>query len=78
MSPGVSPRPSLNAYGLQLIRACQYMVSPGVSPRPSLNDGRGFDVGDRQVVSPGVSPRPSLNALILSIPVAKHDSVAGG
>ncbi len=39
MSPGVSPRPSLNAFlrfGLQGVA----VVSPGVSPRPSLNGDR--------------------------------------
>ncbi len=37
VSPGVSPRPSLNGCSMAEMQKTQLRVSPGVSPRPSLN-----------------------------------------
>ena len=38
MSPGVSPRPSLNGHAAMIYGGSLAVVSPGVSPRPSLNE----------------------------------------
>ncbi len=79
VSPGVSPRPSLNVDRLGHDHRVPSLVSPGVSPRPSLNDGVGVhDGGTSNPVSPGVSPRPSLNAVTVHTHTASLTSVAGG